>query len=122
MAKTKNKTNCDLSPRLLPLQEFLETGYLQEVNRQFFHPLGLSLAYIDEKDPRLVVCDFRYVQHGPMFSPEVLNSPKFLERTERVALECAEKLLERQMNLGFGIQVARTATKSTKRNSRQSIR
>lgn len=29
---------------LLPTQELRDEGYLQEANRQFFHPLGLALA------------------------------------------------------------------------------
>jgi len=94
-----------LEPRFIPLQELFEKGYLQEVNRQFFHPMGLSLAFIEGDDPRLVVYDFRYTPYGPLFSPEVLQNPKFIERKERIELECAEKLLERQMTLGFGIQV-----------------
>ena len=28
----------------LDLREFVDSGYLQEVNRRFFHPLGLALA------------------------------------------------------------------------------
>lgn len=28
----------------MDLNEFVERGYLHEVNRQFFHPLGLSLT------------------------------------------------------------------------------
>ena len=30
----------------LSFQDFLDQGYLQEVNRQFFHPLGLALEVI----------------------------------------------------------------------------
>lgn len=30
--------------KLLSLQQFKDLGYLQEVNRRFFHPLGLALA------------------------------------------------------------------------------
>lgn len=33
-------------------KEFIERGYLQEVNRQFLHPLGLALEVtIDTDDP-----------------------------------------------------------------------
>lgn len=31
-------------PKLMDLQEFRDGGFLQEVNRCFFHPLGLALA------------------------------------------------------------------------------
>lgn len=30
-------------PKRMNIKEFREEGYLQEVNRQFFHPLGLAL-------------------------------------------------------------------------------
>ncbi len=32
----------------IDLDEFIKNGYLQEVNRQFFHPLGLALEIIVE--------------------------------------------------------------------------
>lgn len=36
--------------KYLTVKEFREKGYLQELNRQFLHPLGLSLAImIDEE-------------------------------------------------------------------------
>lgn len=33
------------------IKEFVEEGFLQEANRQFFHPLGLALEVIVEDDP-----------------------------------------------------------------------
>lgn len=30
--------------KFMPIKEFREEGYLQEVNRKFFHPLGLALV------------------------------------------------------------------------------
>ena len=30
-------------PKYMDLEEFVQHGYLQEANRQFFHPLGLAL-------------------------------------------------------------------------------
>lgn len=35
---------------LMPLNEFRDRGYLQEVNRQFFHPLGLALFVEMDED------------------------------------------------------------------------
>ena len=32
----------------MDLNEFLDAGYLQEVNRLFFHPLGLALAFLQD--------------------------------------------------------------------------
>ena len=41
--------------------DFYVWGYLQEVNRQFFHPLGLSLNIIQENNIFIIdgVLDFR---------------------------------------------------------------
>lgn len=43
-------------PKTLDLQYFRDSGLLQEVNRQFFHPRGLALAVtLDENDNNKVV-------------------------------------------------------------------
>lgn len=47
--------------KYMDLSEFVESGYLQEVNRQFFHPLGLGLI-INNTD--LCIVDEREVQEG----------------------------------------------------------
>jgi hypothetical protein len=36
--------------KVLSLKDFVELGYLQELNRQFLHPRGLALAVIQDKD------------------------------------------------------------------------
>ena len=36
--------------KTINIQEFQRLGYLQEVNRRFFHPLGLALAVDDPED------------------------------------------------------------------------
>jgi hypothetical protein len=47
--------------RLLPAREFYEFGYLQEANRRFFHPLGLSIAVqeTDEGIEYVGIVDYR---------------------------------------------------------------
>lgn len=40
-----NRTNKQVS-----IKEFREKGYLQEVNRRFFHPLGMALQVKDNED------------------------------------------------------------------------
>lgn len=37
-------------PKKMSVKEFREAGYLQELNRQFLHPLGLALEVIVEED------------------------------------------------------------------------
>jgi hypothetical protein len=34
----------------IDIAEFRKAGFLQEVNRQFFHPLGLALEVVAEED------------------------------------------------------------------------
>jgi hypothetical protein len=36
--------------KYIDIKEFRERGYLQEANRRFFHPLGLSLEITSEED------------------------------------------------------------------------
>jgi hypothetical protein len=53
----------------LDLGELRDQGYLLEVNRQFFHPLGLSLAvrYVAGKPVEMYVADFREEPAGVVF-------------------------------------------------------
>lgn len=52
----------------LSLKEFRDFGYLQEVNRQFFHPLGLALELMVDEDTGEVefggILDMRDVPGG----------------------------------------------------------
>jgi hypothetical protein len=36
--------------KIIPVKEFRELGYLQELNRQFLHPLGLAISIIQYED------------------------------------------------------------------------
>lgn len=54
----------------LDLQEFIDFGYLQEANRQYFHVLGLALAVRlddEEKPIGMFVYDAREDIEGVMF-------------------------------------------------------
>lgn len=59
--------------KVLPLKTLRDDGYLQEANRQFFHPLGLALAVImptkaGEPPASLVVLDWRDDPDGGRFT------------------------------------------------------
>ena len=102
-----------LDPKVVTFRELLETGYLQEANRQFFHPLGLGLALVG--DPQaLIVYDFRDKPYAATFSPAVTTSDKFLERAENIAYETAARLLARQEVLGYGVQSVSNRRPKTK--------
>ena len=52
------------------IEEFRETGYLQEVNRQWFHPLGLALEIERDVDGDFVlggIWDYREDPEGMLF-------------------------------------------------------
>lgn len=56
----------------LSLNEFRDKGFLQEANRLFFYPLGLSLRVeADSEDPsvfkRCSICDTSFVEGGMIF-------------------------------------------------------
>ena len=56
--------------KLINLQEFLDFGYLQEANRQFFHLVGLAIGIVDGDDGKLshiVVYDFREDAEGVVY-------------------------------------------------------
>lgn len=61
---------------LMPIEDFIAEGYMQEVNRRFLHPLGLALVgsvrdhghelwVIDSRDEPGGIC---YQQHGEEYS------------------------------------------------------
>lgn len=65
----------------MDIREFREKGYLQEVNRRFFHPLGLALEVFVEEDEteRLGgIWDFREDPEGIYF--DIKNRSKELRK------------------------------------------
>lgn len=79
----------------LTLKEFIDAGFLQEVNRQFFHPLGLALSVVIHDDGSMEfgpVWDYRDDPEGLVFSEHVLDANK----AARVAALRASKLAHRQ--------------------------
>jgi hypothetical protein len=64
----------------MDLREFVDEGFLQEVNRQFFHPLGLSMAVSTAdgiNDVRFDgIYDYRDTPEGTYFNESVLSAEK----------------------------------------------
>lgn len=87
----------------IDIKEFREHGYLQEVNRQFFHPLGLALEVVVEEDgsERLGgVWDSRDDPEGFEYGADLLDA----EKAVRVEVEQARKAEPRVRALGYLIQ------------------
>lgn len=81
------------TPKWIDLKEFVDKGYLQEANRLFFHPLGLSLAVaVDDVGVGVTFHGFMDcrddpdgVLFGPSFTPD-----QALQREEKVNFIKAE--------------------------------
>jgi hypothetical protein len=96
----------------IDIGEFIEEGYLQEVNRQFFHPLGLALTVSADTDddtgeqtsPWTLsgVQDHRDDLEGMIFAEGVMSKDK----AETVASALAEREEPRRKALGYLIQPA----------------
>lgn len=98
MSKPKDKI------QLMNIREFQEAGYLQEVNRQFLHPLGLALSieFNDENDCwRLYgIWDYRDDPEGIIFDHGILKQVK----ADRVHAEQVGKAIARIRRFGFIVQ------------------
>ena len=89
--------------KFLSIAEFQDAGYLQEVNRQFFHPLGLALAVVVSDDGSMSlggIWDFRDDPEGMVFGPGVLSA----EKADRVAEERRTKALARAVQFEWIVQ------------------
>jgi hypothetical protein len=85
------------------ITEFREFGLLQELNRQYLHPLGLALEVVVNEDGSEQfggIQDWRDDPTGLMFAPEDLS----VEKMERVRTEWQTKDKIRRKAFGWNIQ------------------
>ena len=64
----------------MDLKEFVEFGFLQEANRQFFHPLGLALeVQMDDEDNYTLysIWDYRDDPEGIYFDYERSDNQRY---------------------------------------------
>lgn len=102
-----NKTG-PIDPDAIPIDrvdigELRAGGYIQEVNRRFFHPLGMALEVIvdvDGEEKLGGVWDYRDDPEGMIFEEEYLATPEAVERAVRIGSE----LNRRKSLLGFSVQ------------------
>jgi len=82
-----------MSHKKMDIKEFCGLGLLQEVNRLFFHPMGLALEVTADKTEDggfenynlSGIWDHRDDPEGIFFQPEILANPKAFDRMKRVA-------------------------------------
>lgn len=87
----------------MDIKTFREAGYLQEVNRQFFHPLGLALEVNvndDGTESLGRICDYRGDPEGLRYGDGMIDP----EKAARIHREREEKASWRQNILGYVIQ------------------
>jgi hypothetical protein len=87
----------------IDIREFREAGYLHEVNRLFFHPLGLALEVAQEDDGSEHlggVWDYREDAEGIYFSRDYISREK-IESIQRIV---DARRPVRESKLGFWIQ------------------
>jgi hypothetical protein len=79
----------------MSVKEFRESGYLQELNRRFLHPLGLAIEVAIEEDgvERFgEVWDYRDDPEGLIYAPGTIDPDKAL----RIQLEAQGKQAARK--------------------------
>jgi hypothetical protein len=94
----------------IDIKEFRESGYLQELNRNFLHPLGLALEVVQENDGTEKlggVWDFRESEEGIHYdikNSDPTRKAKFKANRMMIAKEFSERLKKRNEILGFDIE------------------
>lgn len=87
----------------MDIAEFVDEGYLQELNRRFLHPHGLALEVVLENDVPVAlggVWDYRDDPEGIVFADSVNTS----EKAARVFQLERARMDERQRRLGYWVQ------------------
>jgi hypothetical protein len=88
----------------MDIKEFQEFGYLQELNRQFLHPLGLALEIVidDESGKAKLgrIWDYSEDPEGMIFAKGQIDALK----AARVQVAWNEKAEARIKKFGFIIQ------------------
>lgn len=103
------------SQHQMTVMEFWEQGYLQELNRQFLHPLGLALAIQRSGDPESdnpemewifspVIWDYRDDPEGMNFAPRTTQDPNFVRKARQIEALQSVFAQHRINTLGYVIQ------------------
>lgn len=96
--------------KYIDLREFKDLGYLQEVNRRFFHPLGLAMAVSCKNGEDKVVftgiVDSRGEEDGFIFDERCMDSKieEYEDKAMFIQGEWERKCEKRRINLGYEIQ------------------
>ena len=95
--------------RYMNIKEFADDGYLQELNRQFLHPLGLAL-YVNEREDGQCelggIADYRDDPEGVIFDQDYLEDPanRCLQKAQIVSTQRQKVAKGRHMLLSYYMQ------------------
>ena len=89
-------------PKYITMREFRDDGYLQEVNRQFLHPLGLALEVDPDTDIITGVWDYRDHPEGVVYLP--LDDAESHRKHDTVHTAQLCRVAARVAALGFWVQ------------------
>lgn len=94
-----------MTNNILPISEFRASGYLQEVNRLFFHPIGLALSIKTLEDGTEVLGDIWDCRDDPEgIAYGDVSKCIDVEAARRVFEEFLEKAQARYSAYGWVIQ------------------
>lgn len=85
--------------KYINLRTLIEDGYLQEANRQFFHPLGLAME-VDTQSGVILIQDWRDDTEGVIFADGVLDQAKIAN----ILIERRKREVVRRGRLGNVVQ------------------
>lgn len=90
--------------RYMNVEEFVDGGFLQEVNRQFFHPLGLALSVGLERGKYVFkgIWDSREDPEGMVFA--TLDDEEHRKKRDSVAGLGMDKARIRLKSFGWIVQ------------------
>lgn len=94
--------------KYMNLDLFQQDGYLQEVNRLFFHPLGMALEFTRTANGEVYLSGIRDSRDDP--EGIIFDPPPDQEVIERLTAEFAVRRQARLKGLGFEIQTTEQVT------------
>lgn len=100
----------------IDIKEFREKGYLQELNRQFLHPLGLAMEVIinEETGEETLggVWDYRDDPEGMLYQDGMLEMEVFKNKVANVKKLYEEKAAYRKDKFGWVVQPIEKSTET----------
>ena len=92
----------------IPVKEFRELGFIQEINRRILHPCGLAIEVIIDKDTGEEtlggVWDYRDDPEGLRFAESQISLDETSDKVRSVDQLLKSKEQSRLDNLGYVVQ------------------